>query len=465
FSEWKDISKSGCVFDQNSLTSDPKFISTDGFPSRESDFQLSDNSPGIDAGEDVGLLQDRLGIPIPLGFSPDIGAFEKLKTLYLKNDANPLSGDFPLTVLFAGYAMGDHPPFQFKWNFDDGSTSSEQNPVHTFNSPKNYEVLLSVTDSKNNMETLKKTIMVLSPTHVFSIQTTTDPPAIGEGGATLPSQGIYTIPRGTLYEVKAFANTNYRFSHWTGDLENQDPYKSDISVNVDKDISVTAHFFSQCGDVSGDLLITPADAQAAFDIYLGRGPTRTTAQKENADVNCDGTKTNPRITPADAQAIFDKYLGIAGLPCNCSRNSRSIAASNQKRIVPLTERIEYELKDINTEEIEYLKLTMNFEENGELDTFGFDLHFPAHIIEFSQIEQTNRSIEFNNMEVAELAPGILRIGGYNNDTPQKSESKNLINIIFKLRKRRSGKVIFFVSNMVDDLRAQKIRIHVQSYQQ
>jgi len=93
----------------------------------------------------------------------------------------------------------------------------------------------------------------------------------------------------------------------------------------------TANFCAKCGDVNGDLTLTPADAQAAFDIFLGKIPSPTACQKENADVNADGAKTSPRITPLDAQLIFNKYLGRNDLSSDCSGNSRTSLAISSHR--------------------------------------------------------------------------------------------------------------------------------------
>lgn len=49
-------------------------------------------------------------------------------------------------VQFKGNASGEHPPFTWLWDFGDGTTSTEQNPSHTYLSPGEYEVTLTVTD-------------------------------------------------------------------------------------------------------------------------------------------------------------------------------------------------------------------------------------------------------------------------------------------------------------------------------
>ncbi|MBX3729029.1 MAG: hypothetical protein KF858_07570, partial [Candidatus Sumerlaeia bacterium] len=60
------------------------------------------------------------------------------------------------------------------------------------------------------------------------------------------------------------------------------------------------------GDVNGDGLVTPADAMLAFECWMN-GVCATGTNPLAANV-CDPATTG--ITPADAQAIFDVYLGI-----------------------------------------------------------------------------------------------------------------------------------------------------------
>ena len=55
--------------------------------------------------------------------------------------ANTTAGPAPLTVRFTGQSTGNPPSWH--WDFGDGSTSTEQNPVHTYTSPSNYTVSLS----------------------------------------------------------------------------------------------------------------------------------------------------------------------------------------------------------------------------------------------------------------------------------------------------------------------------------
>jgi len=75
--------------DANSLNTDPLMIDP-----ANGDFRIPTNSPCKDAGTDVSLTKDYLGITIPQGPAPDIGAYEYSSPVKLKAGAkiNPKSG-------------------------------------------------------------------------------------------------------------------------------------------------------------------------------------------------------------------------------------------------------------------------------------------------------------------------------------------------------------------------------------
>jgi PKD repeat protein len=64
----------------------------------------------------------------------------------------PLAGPNPLIVHFTDQSSGI--PTAWDWNFGDGATSSDQNPVHTYSTPGTYTVSLTVA---NNFGSDKKT--------------------------------------------------------------------------------------------------------------------------------------------------------------------------------------------------------------------------------------------------------------------------------------------------------------------
>ncbi|MBP1927943.1 PKD repeat protein [Methanolinea mesophila] len=81
-------------------------------------------------------------------------------------DATPTQGSVPLTVLFMDTSIGE--PNRWFWTFGDGqfqevTNPAEKNVVHTYNSPGNYTVALTVTDDfGSSMATKTNFIRVLS---------------------------------------------------------------------------------------------------------------------------------------------------------------------------------------------------------------------------------------------------------------------------------------------------------------
>ncbi|WP_052432461.1 PKD domain-containing protein [Streptacidiphilus carbonis] len=79
---------------------------------------------------------------------------------------SPTTGNAPLTEAFTGSATGGTAPYTYGWNFGDGSTSTAQNPSHTYSTAGTYTATLTVTDSA-------------SPAHTATSQVTTTVNAVG----------------------------------------------------------------------------------------------------------------------------------------------------------------------------------------------------------------------------------------------------------------------------------------------
>jgi hypothetical protein len=67
-------------------------------------------------------------------------------------DAKVASKD-GVTIKFSGAAYNGPDPYGFEWNFGDGTTSTEQNPTHTYSKKGTYSVKLTVEDSANREST------------------------------------------------------------------------------------------------------------------------------------------------------------------------------------------------------------------------------------------------------------------------------------------------------------------------
>ncbi len=74
--------------------------------------------------------------------------------------ATPTSGQVPLSVAFSGTATGGTPNYSYSWDFGDGTTSTTQNPSHTYSTAGTYTAKLTVTDSASPANTASSTVTI-----------------------------------------------------------------------------------------------------------------------------------------------------------------------------------------------------------------------------------------------------------------------------------------------------------------
>jgi PKD repeat protein len=66
---------------------------------------------------------------------------------------SPIKGTVPLTVTFSDLSTGS--PTNWSWDFGDGGTSNEQNPIHTYNTYGSHAVNLTATNYVGSNSSLK----------------------------------------------------------------------------------------------------------------------------------------------------------------------------------------------------------------------------------------------------------------------------------------------------------------------
>ncbi|WP_285657069.1 PKD domain-containing protein, partial [Allomuricauda sp. NBRC 101325] len=104
--------------------------------------------------------------------------------------ADPLSGDLPLDVNFTGSNSTDDVGItSYSWDFGDGGTSTEADPMHTYTAAGSYDAILTVTDADGQTDNDTVTITVTAVT------TSAPPVAVAESdvvGGDLPLEVSFT---------------------------------------------------------------------------------------------------------------------------------------------------------------------------------------------------------------------------------------------------------------------------------
>lgn len=187
-SSWRSTLNAQIGFESSSIIDDPQFIASNILNNiNPNDYQLSANSPAIDAGVEVTLnngetLTDFFGNPI-VG-KPDIGAFEYQSGTaslvpvanFSADDVTPFTTE---TVVFTDASTNS--PTSWQWTFSpsnvtfmDGTSSTSRNPHVRFNSATAYTVTLRAANSagsdnevKNGF--IKASIQVRPPVAAFSV--------------------------------------------------------------------------------------------------------------------------------------------------------------------------------------------------------------------------------------------------------------------------------------------------------
>jgi PKD repeat protein len=65
-----------------------------------------------------------------------------------------------MEVAFTNYSQNAE---SYSWNFGDANTSTDENPVHVYAEPGNYDVVLTATNSANKSHTFSRTIEIKDP--------------------------------------------------------------------------------------------------------------------------------------------------------------------------------------------------------------------------------------------------------------------------------------------------------------
>jgi PKD repeat protein len=233
--------------------------------------------------------------------------------------ANPTSGPFPLTVNFADQSAGQIS--SWSWDFGDSSSSTEQNPSHTYTDSGTYTVSLTVTGPLgSDIET--KTDFIVARDASFStaaafavLANMYSDSAMANAGNALDDPAYY--PLAALYASLAYEYAEDAYEDATAALAAAQSYtfwglyapvyaESDIDVRYEavNSINLAAQYAAQ-GDLDtaeyylgyGNSLAATADLYNGVTIWCasmessGQAAAQQTSASSEVEPSANGTST------------------------------------------------------------------------------------------------------------------------------------------------------------------------------
>jgi hypothetical protein len=222
------------------------------------------------------------------------------------------------------------------------------------------------------------------------------------------------------------------------------------------------------GDVNDSDSVTPGDAQAAFEIYLGRA-LPTLAQLTVADANCscpcadkEHTEANNCITPGDSQWIFEHYLGVRVLPTCCadftcgegmalSTYGDGSVFSNEDGISPTMEKqVVYPLPTIaRSREIVKIPVMINNPEG--VRNFGLEMYYPQDLLEYAGTLAAPMTQGLMQVRGEVERPGVVRIEGVGDAGITSHEAGSLSVVVFHVKEGVAGSAHIVLANFIGDI--------------
>jgi len=180
--------------------------------------------------------------------------------------SNVTSGVVPLTVAFNDTSTGS--PVSWDWSFGDNTSSTEQNPVHTFQKPKVNNVKLKVANSDGLTNQTMHQIVV------FGIKTDTNMALNGTTVSTMGGKQILAVNASTLQNTGGNVTTTNTILTMTGGNSFWTKtrfFADNIALNTttgDYTVTNTTQVVMQSDPVSASLNKTIGDVSVSLDLAL-----------------------------------------------------------------------------------------------------------------------------------------------------------------------------------------------------
>ena len=412
-----------------------------------------------------------------------------------------LQGPSPLTVQFTD--LSNVPgATAWLWRFGDGSTSTEQHPVHVYSVPGPQTVNLTVTGPNGTyfeekldyifvgiqgitgeyFDAMSLTVPFLTrvdPNVDFNWNT--GAPAPGMGPETFSVRWIgWVQPRYTeTYTFHTICDDGVRLwiggellvdkwidqaaTEWTGSIalvanqmvevrmeyfENGDKAQAILRWSSPSQaletIPNSRMWVRECGEGVGDMdgngLLTPGDALCVFNTYLNNQvvPAACDAISYDCEFAAADANCSGQVTPADALAVYDRYL--TGLPMDeCFAQATTTLQANQQPVRIHTARQPFE---------DDIVVTLAVENVSGFDAFGARVSVPEGV-ELASLERGNATRNWLLLDARAAGDGTLWVGGFDTSGISAAGTSELVRLRFR-DTNGNGDEIRFV-DFVDDL--------------
>ena len=230
------------------------------------------------------LLKDASGCVVPLAGTDSIRVHQFVSSIAF--NSNPLCDSG--SIQFTSTSLTDMQAF-YTWNFGDGTTSTDLNPVHHYNTPGVYTPQLSLSSTLGcSSISMNSTPVIISASPNGSIQQS----ANGCEGLTVVFNGLNTVTNNNVNWLWSFGNGN-----------------TSSNITPDAQRYATAGNYNVSAILSNQYGCTKT-LSSIVEVY----PMPTTDAGNNTYV-CEGTGRQLQATGADTYT----WTPATGLSCaNCS---------------------------------------------------------------------------------------------------------------------------------------------------
>jgi PKD repeat protein len=107
-------------------------------------------APGLESSTTPDLVSTQDCFKITHQVKKNIKAkIKRLTPLNVDISVTPLAGISPMLLTCTSIVSNGKTPIVYFWNFGDGTTSTEQNPVHTYSNVGTFTLTINIHDSKH----------------------------------------------------------------------------------------------------------------------------------------------------------------------------------------------------------------------------------------------------------------------------------------------------------------------------